>query len=216
MFFGSRLPESMRKTVMVGLGVFTALIGVQMFLLTEKPLVALLATIFGIILGEWWRLEDRLHRLGSWFEKKFARKEGLDDNRFIRGFLSASLVFCIGPMAIIGAIQNGLNGDYQTLLIKSILDFFGAMAFSALLGIGVLFSSIITFFFQGSISLLAARVQDLLTPAMQSEMAAAGGIILVAIALGNILEIKPIRSGNFLPAIFLAPILSLVFSWIGM
>jgi uncharacterized membrane protein YqgA involved in biofilm formation len=211
LFFGSRLPEQMRKTIMIGLGLFTLVIGIQMFLLTENPIIVLISIIFGIILGEWWQIENRLHQLGLWFERRFSKKEIADDNRFVKGFLSASLVFCIGPMAILGAIQDGLTGNYQTLLIKSVLDFFGAMAFSALLGVGVLFSAFITFLFQGSISLLASQVQAFVTPAMQNEMAATGGIVLVAIAFGGILEIKPIRSGNFLPAIFIAPLVVLLF-----
>ncbi|MHC1785323.1 MAG: DUF554 domain-containing protein [Anaerolineaceae bacterium] len=215
LYFGSHLPEKMRKTIMVGLGIFTLVIGIQMFLLTGNPIIVLISIIFGIILGEWWQIENRLHQLGLWFERTFTKNEIADDNRFVKGFLSASLVFCIGPMAILGAIQDGLTGSYQTLLIKYILDFFGAVAFSALLGVGVLFSSVITFIFQGSISLMASQVQAIVTPDMQNEMATTGGIVLVAIAIGGILEIKPIRSANFLPAIFIAPLVVMLFDLLG-
>jgi uncharacterized membrane protein YqgA involved in biofilm formation len=211
LYFGSRLPEQMRKTIMIGLGLFTLVIGVQMFLLTKNAIVVLIAIIFGIVLGEWWQLEAKLHTLALALERRFGGVKEGEDNRFVKGFLSASLVFCIGPMAILGAIQDGLTGNYQTLMVKSILDFFGAMAFSALLGVGVLFSSVVTLIFQGGISLLAGQVQTFVTPAMQNEMAATGGVILVAIALGGILEIKPIRAGNFLPAIFLAPVAVWIF-----
>lgn len=215
LFWGSRLPEKMRKTIMVGLGLFTLVIGIQMFLLTKNSIIVLISIIIGIVLGEWWQLEDKLHRLGLWFERHFARRETLDDNRFVKGFLSASLVFCIGPMAILGAIQDGLSGNYQTLIIKSALDAFGAMAFAALLGVGVLFSSVITLVFQGTISLLAAQAQLFVSLAMQNEMAATGGVILTAIAIGGILEIRPIRSGNFLPAIFIAPLVVMIFNYFG-
>lgn len=215
LFFGARLPAQMQKTIMVGLGLFTLVIGIQMFLLTENPVIVLVSILAGAILGEWWQVEIRLQNLGLWFEKRFGNREEGKDSRFIKGFLSASLVFCIGPMAILGAIQDGLTGSYETLLIKSLLDFFGAMAFSALLGIGVLFSAIVTFVFQGLISLLANQVQTFVTPAMLNEMAATGGVVLIAIAFSGILEIKPIRSGNFLPAIFLAPVIVLLIYGLG-
>jgi hypothetical protein len=112
LFFGARLPEQMRKTIMIGLGLFTLVIGVQMFLLTENAVIVLLSILAGIILGEWWQLESRLHHLGQWFEMRFASPKDGADGRFIKGFLSASLVFCIGPMAILGAIQDGLTGNY--------------------------------------------------------------------------------------------------------
>ncbi len=215
LFFGARLPEQMRKTIMIGLGLFTLVIGVQMFLLTENAVIVLLSILAGIILGEWWNLEGRLQTLGQWFEKRFSSREDGKDGRLVKGFLTASLVFCIGPMAILGAIQDGLTGNYETLLIKSMLDFFGAVAFSALLGVGVLFSAAITFIFQGAISILANQAQAFVTPGMLNEMTATGGVVLIAIAFGGLLEIKPIRSGNFLPAIFLAPFIVLLFKWIG-
>jgi uncharacterized membrane protein YqgA involved in biofilm formation len=215
LFFGARLPEQMQKTIMVGLGLFTLVIGIQMFLLTENPVIVLVSILGGAILGEWWQVENRLQDLGLWIERRIANRAQKKDAKFVKGFLSASLVFCIGPMAVLGAIQDGLTGNSETLFIKSLLDFFGAMAFSALLGIGVLFSSIVTLFFQGSISLLANQVQYMVTPAMLNEMAATGGVVLMAIAISGILEIKPIRSGNFLPAIFLAPVIVLLFQGLG-
>jgi len=118
-------------------------------------------------------------------------------------------------MAILGSIEDGLTGNYQTLAVKSVLDGFGALAFASTLGVGVLFSSLIILVYQGGISLLAAQAQTAITPDMMTEMTAAGGIVLLAIAIGSLLEIRPIRSANFLPALIIAPLLVLVFQALG-
>jgi len=110
-------------------------------------------------------------------------------------------------MTILGAIQDGLTGDYSLLAIKSVLDGFAAMAFASSLGVGVLFSTVVIFVYQGGISLLAAQAQALTTPAMMNEMTAAGGVLLIGIAISSLLEIKSIRVGNFLPALLIAPLI---------
>jgi len=227
LIFGARLPERVRKTVVAGLGLFTAAIGVQMFLETENPIIVLGSILVGGILGEWWRIEDGLSSLGGFLEARFTgsksnhleasapQGESAARERFIRGFLTASLVFCVGPMTILGSIQDGLTGDYSLLAIKSVLDGFASLAFASTLGIGVLFSSLTVFFFQGGISLLAAQAQALITPAMMSEMTAAGGLLLLGLAISSLLEIKPIRVGNFLPALVLAPLIVGILTSLG-
>ncbi len=228
LFFGSRLPERVRSTITAGLGLFTALIGIQMFLKTEQPLVVLGSLVLGGLLGEWWRIEDRLRSLGIWLEKTFipgnkkSTEPGIlaDDSlqaavtnaenrslRFVRGFMAASLLFAIGPIAILGSIQDGLAHDFNLLVIKSALDFFASIAFASSLGIGVLFSALVILVYQGSITLLAAQIEALVTEPMMIEMTAVGGLLLLGIALSSLLEIKPIRVGNFLPAILIAPII---------
>lgn len=205
---GSRFPERVRQTIIAGLGLFTAAIGIQMFLNTENPIVVLGSLLLGGLLGEWWRIEDGLRGLGAFFERRFIpNPENVQGSRFIRGFLTASLVFCVGPMTILGSIQDGLTGDYSLLAIKSVLDGFAALAFASSLGVGVLFSIPVILVYQGGISLLAAQAQAITTPAMMNEMTAAGGILLVGIAISSLLEIKPIRVGNFLPALFIAPLI---------
>jgi uncharacterized membrane protein YqgA involved in biofilm formation len=205
---GSRFPERVRQTIIAGLGLFTAAIGIQMFLNTENPIVVLGSLLLGGLLGEWWRIEDGLRGLGAFFERRFlANPENVQGSRFIRGFLTASLVFCVGPMTILGSIQDGLTGDYSLLAIKSVLDGFAALAFASSLGVGVLFSIPVILVYQGGISILAAQAQAITTPAMMNEMTAAGGILLVGIAISSLLEIKPIRVGNFLPALFIAPLI---------
>lgn len=228
LFFGARLPENVRQTVIAGLGIFTLAIGVQMFFQTHQPLVVLGSMLLGGILGEWWQIERGLSNLGSLLESRFMKAsrqksaQGLPgpeatqpSNQFVRAFLTASLVFCIGPMTILGAIQDGLSGDYQLLAIKSVLDGFASLAFASSLGVGVLFSSLTVFVFQGSISLIAMLAGAFISTAMMNEMTAVGGLLLIAIAISSLLEIKPIRSGNFLPALAIAPLLVALLAALG-
>ena len=205
---GSRLPERVRQTVIAGLGLFTAAIGIQMFIKTDNAIIVLGSLLVGGLFGEWWKIEDGLKGLGGYFERRFTRaEENAEGSRFIKGFLTASLVFCVGPMTILGSIQDGLTGDYSLLAIKSVLDGFAALAFASSLGVGVLFSIPVIFIYQGGLSLLAAQAQAVTTPAMMTEMTAVGGVLLFGIAVSSLLEIKPIRVGNFLPALIIAPLI---------
>jgi len=177
-----------------------------MFLKTQNSMVVVGSLLVGGVLGEWWRIEDRVRGLGTWLEKRFVRNNGGSQTLFVRGFLTASLVFCVGPMAILGSIQDGLTGNYEVLAIKSLLDAFAALAFASSLGTGVAFSALSLLVYQGSITLLAAQVQSVVSTAMMTEMTATGGLILMGIAIGSLLEIKPIRASNFLPALVIAPL----------
>ena len=207
LFLGGRLPERLKGTLTAGMGLFTAAIGVQMFLKTQNPLIVLGSLILGALLGEWWQIEDGLGNLGTILERRFLRGEGKGSSRFVRGFLTASLLFCVGPMTILGSIQDGLTGDYSTLAIKSVLDGFTALAFASTLGVGVLFSAVVILVYQGGIGLLAAQLNQIVSPAMMNEMTAAGGVMLLGLAISSMLEIKQIRVGNFLPALAFAPLI---------
>jgi uncharacterized membrane protein YqgA involved in biofilm formation len=234
LLFGSRLPDRVRKTVIVGLGLFTLAYGLYNFLKTQNPLIVLGSLLIGALLGEWWKIEEGLQTIGKWLESHFVRKQShrlesdltgsinttsgslaAPSRDFVRGFLTASLVFCVGPMTILGSIQDGLNGDYNLLAIKSVLDGFAALAFASTLGVGVLFSVFVILFFQGGISLLAAHLSAVVTPQMMTEMTAVGGILLLGIAISSLLEIKPIRVGNFLPSLAIAPLLVAVLALLG-
>ncbi len=206
LLLGSRLSEKLKNTVIAGLGLFTLVYGVSLFLKTGNSLIVLGSVLVGGLLGEWWHIEDGLNHLGFWLEGKFNRNSENSSN-FIKGFITASLVFCIGPMAILGSIEDGLTGNYNTLAIKAILDGFGAMAFASSLGVGVLFSAVMVLIYQGGITLLAGQVQAIATTTMMNELSATGGIILVGIAVSSLLEIKKIRTGSFLPALVIAPII---------
>lgn len=213
LFLGSRLPERLRQTVMAGMGLFVLAIGVQMFLNTKNSLVVLGSLVFGIILGEWWRIEDGIRWVGRVLEQKLMpRGNGTVDHsarqeRFVRGFFTASLLFCVGPIAILGSIQDGLSGNYQLLAVKSVLDGFASLAFASTLGVGVLFSALPILVYQGGISLAAAQLQQVVSDSMMNEMTATGGVLLIAIAVNSLLELKQIRAGNFLPALVVAPLI---------
>lgn len=212
LLFGARIPDPLKSTVISGMGLFTAAMGVQMFLNTENPLIVLGALLIGTLLGEWWRIEDGLQNLGKFLEQRFS-KEGEDgSNKFVRGFLTASLLFCVGPMTILGSIQDGLKGDYNLLAVKSVLDGFAALAFASTLGVGVMFSTIIILVYQGGISLLAAQLDAIVTPAMMNELTATGGVILLGLAISSLLEIKKIRVGNMLPGLAIAPLIVWILS----
>lgn len=215
LLFGSRIPERFKATAIAGMGLFTFAMGVQMFVQTENPLVVLGSLLIGALLGEWWRIEDGLKNLGAILEKRFARDDSAEGSaRFVRGFLTASLLFCVGPMTILGSIQDGLTGNYELLAVKSILDGFAALAFASTLGVGVLFSALIILVYQGGISLLAGSLNAIVTDPMMAEMTATGGVLLMGLALSSLLEIKKIRVGNFLPALFIAPLIVWILSLI--
>jgi uncharacterized protein len=217
LLFGGRLSERLKTTVIAGMGLFTAVTGIKMFLETQNSLVVLGSLVIGALLGEWWKIEDGLQFLGERLEKRFNRP-GSESGRsapygdFVRGFMIASLLFCIGPIAILGSIQAGLAGDYSLLVIKSVLDGFAALAFASTLGVGVLFSAAMILLYQGTITLLAAQLNAVVTKPMMAELTATGGVLLLGIAISSLLEIKKIRVGNFLPALVIAPLIVWVVS----
>jgi uncharacterized protein len=223
LIFGSRIPERFKSTVIVGMGLFTGAMGLQMFFSSENQLIVLGAIIIGIILGEWMKIEERLQTFGQTLEKRFSPDTSTtlrassevgppsgtmsSSSNFVRGFMVTSLLFCVGPMAILGSIQDGLIGDYQLLAVKSTLDLFASIAFASTLGVGVLFSSIVILIYQGGVSLLAGSLSAIITDPMMNEMTATGGVILFGLAISNLLEIKKIRVGNFLPSLVVAPLI---------
>lgn len=206
LLFGSRLPDKLKSTIIAGMGLFTGAMGLQMFLKTENSLIVLGALLIGTLLGEWWRIEDGLQNLGKFLEQRFSKEED-GSNKFVRGFLTASLLFCVGPVAILGSIQDGLTGDYNLLVVKAVLDGFAAMAFASTLGVGVMFSALIILVYQGGISLLAAQLNSIITASMMNELTATGGVLLLGLAVSSLLEIKKIRVGNMLPALAVAPLI---------
>jgi uncharacterized protein len=213
LIFGARIPDQLKATVISGMGLFTAAMGLQMFLNTENPLIVLGALLIGTLLGEWWRIEERLQNLGKFLEQRFSREGEDGSNKFVRGFLTASLLFCVGPMTILGSIQDGLTGDYNLLAVKSVLDGFASLAFASTLGIGVMFSTIIILLYQGGLSLLAAQLDAVVTPSMMNELTATGGVILLGLAISSLLEIKKIRVGNMLPGLAVAPLIVWILNW---
>ena len=172
---------------MSGLGIFTIGYGVMSFIKTNNPLIPLMS-IVGAILGEWWRIEEGLQNLGISIKKGIQNSFASSGVHFVEGFVTASLLFCIGPMAILGSLQDGLTGDYSMLVIKAVMDGFASIAFASTLGIGVIFSAVMVLLYQGTISLLANSISSGFSEQMIIEMSAVGGIILVGLAISSLLE----------------------------
>jgi uncharacterized protein len=207
---GSRLPERVRETVMHSLGLVTLLVGVAQGLEAFRPpltdltrgavLIVLGSVLVGGVIGELLGIERGLDRVGEMLKARFGRGQA----RFTEGFVVASLVFCVGPLTIVGSIQNGLTGDYQLLAIKSLLDGFAALAFASALGWGVGFSALTVLVYQGTLSLSATAAADAFSESMIAAMSAVGGVMILGIGL-RLLDLRQVRVANLLPALVLAP-----------
>lgn len=213
-FLGHRFPERMQETIFAALGLFTIAIGMDSALASGNALIVLGSLLVGALIGEALQIEGRLEAFGRWLQEKLSRGQSEDGSRFVEAFVTASIVFCVGPLTIQGAIEDGLLGDYTKLAIKSMLDGFAALAFAATLGPGVLASIIVILGFQGGIALLANLGSNFFTEPMIAEMTAAGGVVLLSIGL-RLLQIKEIRAANLLPAIFVAPIAVAIMDALG-
>ncbi len=192
------IPERYSQTTMHAIGLAVLLIGLKTALETKAILVVILSLAVGSILGELLRIEDKLQQLGNWIGRRLSQ----NSQGIAKGFVSASLLYCVGAMAIVGAMESGLAGNHQTLYAKSILDGIGSVIFASTLGIGVLFSAVSVFLYQGFITLAASFLKQFLLPDVVSQMSAVGGLLITAIGIG-LLEIKKIKIGNMLPAIFI-------------
>ena len=204
---GPRLPARMRRIVLYGIGLVVMLVGFQMAVLTQNILVVLGAILIGGIIGELLRIEERLEQLGQFLQATFAKGS---EQSVAEGFVTASLVFCVGPMAVLGSISDGLSGDYSLLSIKAVMDGFASVAFGASLGWGVGLSAISILVYQGGITLFAGILPSVLNEAMITEMTATGGLIIIGIGI-KLLDLKDLPLANFVPAIAVAPtILALI------
>lgn len=215
---GNRLPERVRETVLHGLGLATlgyASISIVDALATQqngavKFLVVLFSLVLGGISGELLDLDGLLSRFGAMLERRIGRRRGTPQSsdgtaRFVRGYVTASLLFCIGPMTFLGSIQDGLRGDMSLIVIKSALDLFSSLAYASTLGVGVAFSALSILVIQGGLTAGASAAQALFSPVVVALLSATGALLVLGIGL-NLLEIKKIRLANFLPALLLAPL----------
>ena len=208
---GRRMPGRMQDSLATGLGFFTVLIAVSMGVrvLTDSAaapgddLAVLAAVLAGVVIGEALRLHDGLEWLGGWFQRRLAT--GDRPSRIAEGFVTASLVFCVGPLTILGSLENGLTGDIRLLAIKSLLDGVASVAFAAALGWGVALSAVTVLVVQGGIAASAALLSAAMDEATILAITSAGGVILLGVSL-RLLDLKPVRVANFLPALLLAPI----------
>lgn len=203
---GHLIPNRVRGTVMAGVGLAVLLIGCQLALKSREPLIVIGCLIGGGILGELLRIEERLEKLGNWIGDRFQ-----GSGQVAEGFVTASLLFCVGAMAIMGSLQDGLGSRPEILYAKAALDGITSVALASTLGVGVLFSSLAVFVYQGAITLSATLAQQLMTPVVVQEMNAVGGLLILAIGL-DLLGMKRVPVGNLLPAVFLAPPLVMLFA----
>lgn len=203
----SRFPERIRSIVFQGLGLCVLLIGLQMALKVENILLVIFAILLGGITGELLRLDTLLERIGNWVKQKI----GSSNEKFTDGLVTTSLIYCIGAMAIIGSLEEGINGDPTILFTKSILDGFASIAFAATYGSGVFFSSIPVFLYQGSMTLGAGFFQQYFSDIMIAQITACGGLLIVGIGI-NLLELTEIRLANLLPSLGYVVIFTALFA----
>lgn len=198
LLFRKGFPERISQTTLQVLGLFTLVVGLGMAIQGQQLIMVLISLALGAGLGEWLDIEGRLDRFGNWLERRLHVTEGSP----AKGFIYASLLFCVGSMAIVGSITDGLKGDYSILVTKAMMDGIISIPFAASMGFGVLGSALPILLYQGSLTLLASKVQSFFTPVMIRELTSVGGVIIIGIGV-NILGLQKIRVGNFIPALIL-------------
>ncbi len=198
---GSAISEEIRKSIMNVLGLPVLLIGITMALKTQNVLVPTISIVAGTIVGEVLGIERWLERLGNRVEKRFGK------GKFSEGFVGATLLYCVGPMSILGPIQEGLTGDMSLLLAKSMLDGVASIALASALGIGVAFSALSVLLYQGFFAVLAVQISPYMTESVINEFTATGGLLIMGIGI-NLLELRKLRVGNMLPALVFAPLIA--------
>src|SRR3954447_6557630 len=208
---GSRLTDRLQQRVLAGLGLVTLVIGMQLALAwsgahttAQTPLYVLGAILLGGLVGEMLDLEGRIEALGDGLQARLADEHG--ESTISEGFVTASLLFCVGSLAVVGSIQDGLTGEWQTLATKALLDGFAAIALAASLGWGVALSAVSILIYQGAITLGAGALDGVLQGEALAALTSAGGITIIGIAL-KLLSVKDVRVANYLPALVVAPLL---------
>ena len=198
LIFRDRISEKYIKPIIQAVSLGVILIGLKSALKCDDFILIIISLSLGTLFGELGKIEHRLENVGAWIEKKISKKGG----SFADGFVTTSLLYCVGAMAIVGSLESGLTGNHNTLFAKSTLDGIGSVIFSSTMGIGVLFSSVSVLLYQGTITLGAAYMKPFLVPAVISQMSSVGGLLIVALGI-NMLGENKIKVGNMLPAVFI-------------
>lgn len=205
---GNRLPERLRTTVLDGIGLLTICVGVAGFLETRNAVFPVLALVLGTVVGEALDVDGRLDRFGE----VLRRRARSDDDRFVLGFVTASLTFCVGALTVVGSLRDGISGDSQLLIVKSALDGVVSIVYAATFGWGVAASAVTVGVVQGALTALGAVAGDaFLTTRMVAELEATGGILIVGIGV-RLLDLRPVRVASMLPALLVAPVLVALFA----
>ena len=210
---GDRIPEQMRITLLQVIGLVTIALGVSDAIDTRNMVFPLVGMAVGALIGEVLAIESRLERLGERLQRRFARDAGSDggEGKFVKGFVTASALYCIGPLTVLGAIEDASGQTPQLYIIKGSLDGFVSIMFAAMYGIGVAFSALSVLVVQGSLTLGVAGLDAVLDDRMRTELFAAGGIAVIGIGL-NLLQVTKIRLANLLPGLVLTPVLVAIFA----
>jgi uncharacterized membrane protein YqgA involved in biofilm formation len=209
LLIGDKIPDRVRVIIVQVIGLVTLAIGLRDVMNTDNMVFPLVGMVIGAILGEFLKIEDRLALLGDLLRRKFAKNAG--ESKFVNGFVTATLLFCIGPLTILGAIEDASGKTPQLYIIKGTLDGFMSVIFGAIHGVGVLFSAVSVFVVQGTLTLFGTQLDSLLNDRMRIELFATGGIAVMAIGL-NLLDIKKIRLGSLLPGLIVTPLLVQLFA----
>ncbi len=209
LLIGNRIPDRIRVIIVQVIGLVTIAIGLRDVMNTHNMVFPLVGMVLGAIIGELLRIEDRLEDLGEFLRRKFTKPES--ESKFVTGFVTATLLFCVGPLTILGAIEDASGKTPQLYIVKGTLDGFMMIIFSALYGVGAIFSAASVFIIQGSLTLFGTSLDAILTDRMRLEMFAAGGLAVLAIGL-NLLEIRRIRLGSLLPGLVITPLLVWLFA----
>lgn len=210
LLFKKSISRRFTDAIMLGIGLCTIYIGISGALEGENTLILILSIVLGAAMGTGLDMDKRINDLGDWIEKRFKKADG-NSVSVAEGFVTASLLFCIGAMTIVGSLNAGLTGDNEMLFTKSLLDLISSLILSVSLGIGVMFAAAFVFVFQGSIVLLAQSLQPILTDSAIAEITCAGSLLILALGL-NLIGLTKIKVANYLPAIVVAPLLSWLFT----
>lgn len=202
-FMRAGIKEKYKVTIIDGLGLSVLVMGIMSAIKSQNFLLVIVSIVIGSIIGEAIGIEEGLDKTGAKLQEKFAK----GDSNFSKAFITTTLLYCVGAMAIIGSLEAGLTGNYETLFAKSVLDGISSIIFASSLGIGVMFSIFPVFLYQGTITILSTHLRDLFTLEIINEMSAVGGILIIAIAF-NLMNIKKIKVSNMLPSL-LIPIIFL-------
>ncbi len=203
LIIGSRLSKSLHQAVIGITGFISLVIGMQMALSSKNILILLTSLMIGVIIGELIDIDGFITKIGIRLEEKFAKG---DKGQFAKAFITSTIVFCVGPLTILGSIRDGLSGDYSLLATKSVLDGFTSIFFAGAMGVGVLFTTLSILVIQGSLTLFAGVLSGVMTHEAIAELTGAGGVMILSIGL-NILEIKKFKTANMLPALLVAPLI---------
>jgi uncharacterized membrane protein YqgA involved in biofilm formation len=208
LFIKKGIPDRVSKTIMSGLGLCVLYIGIEGSLKGENTLITVICIAVGGLIGELIDIDKKINKLGDFLQEKFSKGDD-QETSIAKGFVTTSLIYCVGAMAIVGALESGLTGNHQTLFTKALLDGISAIIFTTTLGIGVIFSSVAVLIYQGLITIGSAFLSTLLSDAVVTALTAVGSLLIIGIAL-NLLEITKIKVANLLPAVFLPILFGLI------